>query len=295
MDLRTLQYFLTIAREENITKAAALLHVTQPTLSRQMMQLEKELGVKLFSRSNHSITLTPQGHLLKRRAQEMVTLAEKTKKELIQEEHLSGEIAIGSGEYRNSRLLAQIVASFQQKHPDVTVEIYSGNSDNIKDRIERGTLDIGFLLEPVDVDKYEYLRSPIKEEWGVWISEDSDLACRPFVTPEDLAHRPLIFTRRNAVQGKMYDWFGEYKNQLKVVASGNLPFNLACLARQSQAAYLNLKKDCKYDGMVYIPLKPKLETNTLLAWKKNQIMTLLMRTFVEHIKSYIIGISDYEK
>ena len=161
MELRVLSYFLTIAREENITKAAALLHVTQPTLSRQMMQLEAELGVKLFTRNSHNITLTEQGLteqglLLKRRAQELISLAEKTKQELKQEDELSGEISIGSGEYQNSRLLAEILAAFQAQHPAIQYEIYSGNSDNIKERIERGLLDLGFLLEPVDVAKYEF-------------------------------------------------------------------------------------------------------------------------------------------
>ena len=148
MELRVLSYFLTVAREENITKAAALLHVTQPTISRQLMQLEEELGVKLFRRSNHSILLTEQGMLLKRRAQELVSLAEKTKRELSQEEALGGEISIGSGEYQNSSLLAEILAAFHERHPGVCFTMFSGNSDDIKERMERGLLDIGFLLEP---------------------------------------------------------------------------------------------------------------------------------------------------
>ena len=165
MELRTLKYFLVVAREENITKAAALLHVTQPTLSRQMMQLEEELGVQLFTRSSHNIILTEQGMLLKRRAQELVSLAEKTKQELAQQQILNGEVAIGSGEYRSSVLLAQILAQFHKQHPQVRYEIFSGNSDDIKERIERGLLDVGFLLEPVDVSKYEFVRIPIREEW----------------------------------------------------------------------------------------------------------------------------------
>lgn len=138
MELRVLSYFLTVAREENITKAAALLHVTQPTISRQLMQLEEELGVKLFKRSNHSILLTEQGMLLKRRAQELVSLAEKTKRELSQEEELGGEISIGSGEYQNSSLLAEILAAFHERHPGVWFHMFSGNSDDIKERMERG-------------------------------------------------------------------------------------------------------------------------------------------------------------
>ena len=151
MDIRVLQYFLAVVREENITKAAQLLHITQPTLSRQLMGLEQELGVKLFSRNNHSVTLTEEGMLFRRRAEEIVTLSEMTKRELKQEAMLTGEISIGSGEYHGSCHLSGILAAFRAEHPNVTYSIYSGNSDNIKERIERGTLDIGLLLEPVDI------------------------------------------------------------------------------------------------------------------------------------------------
>lgn len=295
MELRVLSYFLTIAREENITKAAALLHVTQPTLSRQMMQLEAELGVKLFTRNSHNITLTEQGLLLKRRAQELVSFAEKTKQELKQEAELSGEIAIGSGEYQNSRLLAEILAAFQARHPAIQYEIYSGNSDNIKERIERGLLDLGFLLEPVDVGKYEFIRSPIAEEWGVLVSEHSDLAEKKQVTPSDLADRPLLFTRRDLIKQELLHWFGKDADQLHIVASGNLPYNLAAMGRQGVGVFLNLRLDCHYEGLRYVPLLPKLESHTVLAWKKNQMMSPALRAFVDFSKAYINRISSDEK
>lgn len=287
MEIRVLSYFLMVAREENITRAAALLHITQPTLSRQLMQLEEELGVQLFRRSNHSITLTEEGILLRRRARELVALAEKTKQELRQEEQLGGEIAIGSGEYQNSRLLSEILAAFHQKYPDVKYEIYSGNSDNIKERIERGVLDIGFLLEPVDVGKYEFIRSPMEEEWGVLVSENSDLASKEYVTPADLAPRPLIFARRDLVKREITNWFGEYAEGIQVVASGNLPYNLAAMGRQDIGVFLNLKLDCQYVGMRYIPLYPKLTSHTVLAWKRNQAMAYTVRIFIDFAKKYI--------
>lgn len=287
MELRVLNYFLMVAREENITKAARLLHITQPTLSRQLMQLEEELGVKLFQRSNHRIMLTEQGMLLKRRAQELVSLAEKTKQELSQEEQLNGEISIGSGEYQNSRLLSEILAEFHQKNPDVQFDLYSGNSDDIKERIERGLLDIGFLLEPVDMGKYEFIRSPLKEEWGVLVSEQSDLAEKHCVTPGDLANRPLIFTRRDLIKKEIINWFGEYADQLQITASGNLPYNLAAMGRQNIGTFLNLKLDCQYEGMRYIPLSPKLESNTVLAWKKNQMMSPTVNAFIDFLKKYL--------
>ncbi len=291
MELRTLQYFLVVAREENITKAAVLLHVTQPTLSRQMMQLEEELGVQLFTRSSHNIILTEQGVLLKRRAQELVSLADKTKQELTQQQALSGEVAIGSGEYRSSVLLAQILTQFLQQHPQVHYEIFSGNSDDIKERIERGLLDIGFLLEPVDVSKYEFVRVPVQEEWGVLVSEMSELAQKAAVTPQDLADKPLLFARRDLVKRELMNWFGSYADDLNIVACGNLPFNLSMLVQQGMGAYLSIQKSCQYDGVCFRPLSPKLESNVVLAWKKNQAMSPAAQKLLEEAKKYIERIS----
>ena len=291
MELRALQYFLAVAREENVTKAAALLHVTQPTLSRQMMQLEEELGVQLFTRSSHNIILTEQGMLLKRRAQELVSLADKTKQELAQQQILSGEVAIGSGEYHSSVLLAQILAQFHEQHPQVRYEIFSGNSDDIKERIERGLLDVGFLLEPVDVSKYEFVRIPIREEWGVLVSESSELAQKTSVTPQDLADKPLLFARRDLVKRELMNWFGSYADDLNIVACGNLPFNLSMLVQQGMGAYLSIRKSCQYDGVCFRPLSPKLESNVVLAWKKNQAMSPAAQGLIEEAKKYIRCIS----
>lgn len=167
MELRVLNYFLAVAREENFTKAAQQLHLTQPTLSRQIADLEQELGVKLFIRSNHNIILTEEGMILKRRAQEILSLADKTKRDFMQkEEALSGTISIGSGEFRSTEYLAKIIAQFRKQYPNVKYEIYSGNASNIRDYIERGFLDIGLMSEPIDMRKYNFLDMPIKEQWG---------------------------------------------------------------------------------------------------------------------------------
>lgn len=291
MELRTLQYFLVVAREDNITKAAVLLHMTQPTLSRQMMQLEEELGVSLFRRSSHSIFLTEQGMLLRRRAQELVSLADKTRQELTQQHTLSGEVSIGSGEYRNSALLAQILAAFHKQHPQVRYEIYSGNSDDIKERIERGLLDIGFLLEPVDVSRYEFVRLPIREEWGVFVAEDSELAHKTSVTPQDLADQSLIFARRDLVKQELINWFGSYADGVDIVASGNLPFNLSMLVQQGMGVHFSLAKNCRYEGVCFRPLSPRLESNVVLAWKKNQVMSPATQKLIEESEKYIKRIS----
>ena len=193
MELRVLNYFLAIAREENITKAAQTLHVTQPTLSRQIAQLEEELGVKLFVRSNHNISLTEDGMILKRRAQEIISLADKTKKDFMnKEETLSGEIAIGSGEFQSTRFLSRLIAAFKEKYPLVRYEIYSGNTGNIQDNIERGLLDIGLINEPVDIRKYDFVSTSQKEKWGIMVKKDSELAGKESIRPDELIGYPLI-------------------------------------------------------------------------------------------------------
>ena len=177
MELRVLNYFLTVVYEENITSAAEKLHITQPTLSRQMMQLEEELGVQLFRRGKRKIALTSEGLLLKRRAEEILDLTSRTELELKEQKTLmNGEIAIGGGETQSMRVLADFIKAFSTEYPQVTYKLYSADADDIKDRVNKGLLDICLLTEPVDVDKYDFIRIPQKERWGVIMRKDSPLA-----------------------------------------------------------------------------------------------------------------------
>ena len=281
MEFRTLKYFLTVAREENITRAAALLHLTQPTLSRQLMQLEEELGVKLFRRSQHHIVLTEAGMLLRRRAQEIVELAEKTARELRPAEEITGRISIGSGDLRSMTYLAKLLAAFHRQHPRVQYEIYSGDSDGIKERIEQGLLDMGLLLEPVDTSRYQILRLPVRESWGV-----------P-VTPGDLADSPLILTTRELMRREMIRWFGPYADRIQVAASGNLPYNQTQLAREGLGIYLVIRLDCAYDGLRFVPLSPPLESGTVLAWKKTEVLSATAAALLRFAEKYVGGISDH--
>lgn len=293
MELRVLKYFLAVAREENITKAAALLHLTQPTLSRQLMQLEEELGVQLFHRSRYHIVLTDDGMLLRRRAQELVDLAEKTARELRQKEQLRGEISIGSGDLEGMSQLSEMLASFQKRYPEVTFQIYSGNADHTKERIEGGTLDLGLLLEPVDISKYDFLRMPVKEQWGVYVREDSPLARKDTVTAQELAGLPLIFTTRGLVQQELERWFGPYAQQIRVAACGNLPYNMTQLARADMGAFLTIKLRCRYDELRFIPLSPPLEASTVLAWKKSEAFSPAVSGLIRHVKECLNTISDH--
>lgn len=291
MELRVLNYFLMVAREENITKAANLLHVTQPTLSRQLMQLEEELHVKLFMRNSRNITLTEDGLLLKRRAQELLALADKTKREMIREEEVSGEITIGSGEMLGMSVLAEIMKEFRKEYPNVHFDVYSGNADRIKDRIENGLLDIGLLLEPVDVAKYEFVRVPGCEQWGVVVREDSPLADREFVEPEDLASQPLIVAKRSNVQNELRNWFGDQADELEIVSTYNLIYNSVMQVKQGMGVLICLKLDMHTDGVRYIPLYPPLELGTVLVWKKNQNFSPAAEVFIKKCKECLKSIT----
>ena len=295
MELRVLNYFLAIAREENFTKAANMLHVTQPTLSRQIADLEQELGVKLFVRSNHNIILTEDGMILKRRAQEILMLADKTKRDFMQkEEALSGTISIGSGEFRSTEYLAKIIAEFRQKYPGVKYEIYSGNANNIRDYIERGFLDIGLMSEPVDMRKYTFVNMPVKEQWGVFVSSESELSEKEIIRPQDLAGMSVITATGDFNQSRIGKWLGDYKDQVEIVATANLPYNNAVLAKENIGVMLSLNLNCTYENLRFIPLQPVLEISTVLGWKKEQIFSVTTSAFIDFATQYLKGISDNE-
>ncbi len=290
MEIRVLKYFLMVAREESITRAASLLHVTQPTLSRQIMQLEEELGVKLFWRTNHNIVLTDDGMLLKRRAQEIVSLAEKTQEEFAhREEELAGEISLGCGETGNMAFLSDCMVRFRREHPLVRFQIYSANADDIKERIEKGLVDLGLLMEPVDIGRLEFIRMPKRERWGVLMREDNPLAAHAQIAPEDLIGMPLILVGRERVHSELANWFGDVYESLEIAATYNLFLNAANMVERGVGAALCFQLESFASGLVFRPLSPVLETGAVLAWKKNQPFSPAARTFIEKTRNYILG------
>ena len=292
MELRVLQYFLAVAREENITRAAALLHITQPTLSRQLMQMEEELGVKLFRRGRHNILLTEEGMLLRRRAQEIVDLTEKTAKELMHgEEMVSGEISIGCGETRNMRPLSEMIASFQKKYPDVSFNIHTAIADDVKEHQENGILDMGLLLEPVEISRYQYVRMPLKEKWQVLMRRDCPLAEKPKITPEDLANVPIIMAKRQSVRNELENWFGYDKEKLRIVSTCNLShYNQAIMVESGIGIAMVMEFPCNQDTLCLRPFEPEIESGCVLVWKKNLTLSLPVQRFIEYIKDYLAGL-----
>lgn len=291
MELRVLKYFLAVAREENITKAAESLNITQPTLSRQLMQLEDELDTKLLIRGKNKVSLTDKGMLLKRRAEEIVDLAQKTKEQFLQEDEvIAGEISIGSGEVKAMNFFAKIMKNFYDEHSQIQYNIYTGNADDIKEKIDKGLIDIGILTEPVDISKYDFIRLNEKETWGVLMKKNDPLADKDYITANDLINKPLINTKRTIVQNEIFNWFGENYDKLNIVSTYNLIFNAAIMVKEGLGYAITLDKLVNFNdetNLCFKPLYPKLETGVVVVWKKHQMFSPAISKFIEKIKSYI--------
>lgn len=291
MELRTLRYFLTVAREEGINRAAQVLHITQPTLSRQMAQLEEEMGVKLFLRGTKKITLTDEGMLLRRRAEEILDMVDRTERELTQQDEVvEGRIVIGGGELAAMQVLPQIIQSFQKKYPLVTYDLFTGNADLVKERMERGLIDIGVLLEPVDVEKFDFIRLASKERWVALLPPHDPLLEKPSVTPQDLAGKPLILPSRSNVQNEVVNWFGNCFREENVRFTSNFGTNGALMVRQGLACSLVVEGAIPFwdrEELDYRPLSPALTASSVFAWKKHQPFSLATAKFLEHMRCFL--------
>lgn len=285
MEIRVLRYFLMTAREENITRAAELLHITQPTLSRQLMQLEEELGTKLFERSSHSIRLTEDGMLLRRRAQELVQLADSVEKEFRHsKEEISGTISIGSGETGSMQELAEIIRDFQEKYPLVQYDLYTATADEIKERLDKGLLDIGLLTEPVDIMKYSFIRMKRKEKWGILVRRDSKLAEKTSIGPSELLDVPVFLAHRALVKNEIEGWFGDYYDQVQIAGTYNLINNAAVMVRNHIGVAFCFQLQSQFDDLTYIPIEPQIETGAVIVWKKAQIVSRTTHQFISFLK-----------
>lgn len=295
MEIRVLRYFLTVVREESINRAAEVLHITQPTLSRQLSKLEEEVGVKLFHRGSRKITLTNEGILLRRRAEEILALVDRTEKELIEQEELvEGKIIIGCGELAAVQVLPEIIKSFHEKYPLVSYDIFTANADLVKEQMEKGLIDIGVLLEPVDMEKFDFIRLAGKERWVVLMSPNDPLAKKEAISARDLEHLPLILPRRTNVQNELSSWFGDSFQCTEVMFTSNFSTNSALMVQNGLAYSIVIEGSVPFldkEKIAYRPLYPELTTNSVLAWKKQQPFSLAATKFIECIKCFL-GISD---
>lgn len=297
MELRVLRYFLTIAREGSITNAALFLHVTAPTLSRQIKELEEEVGHKLFIRKSHSMALTAEGIILRKRAEEIVSMVDKTEAEITSAgETVSGDIYIGGGETAAIRPVAKVARELRETYPLIHYHLYSGNAQDVTERLDKGLLDFGVLIEPADLSKYEYLRLPEKDTWGVIMRKDSALAAKKLISRDDLLRLPLICSRqaisRNNDGNAFKDWFGPDFGKLDIVTTFNLAYNAAIMVEAGIGYAISLDRltnTTDSSQLCFRPLSPRLESGVSIVWKKYQVFSKAAELFLEKISRTFNG------
>lgn len=292
MEIRVLRYFLAVAREGNITAAANFLHLSQPTLSRQIKDLEEELGVQLLVRKSHRVSLTPDGMRFRKRAEEIVSMVDKTEAEFISAENtVSGDIYIGGGETRAMHEIADIIKELREIYPDIHFHLYSGNAADVTERLDKGLLDFGVLIQPADISKYNYINLYEKDIWGVIMRKDSFLAEKEQIRKEDLLNLPLICSRQaispHQSGNEFSDWFGEDFDKLDIVTTFNLVYNASIMvdAGIGYAITLDNLADTSEDSnLCFRPLEPKLESGLNIIWKKYQVFSPAAELFLNRIK-----------
>ncbi len=292
MELRVLRYFLSVAGEGSITAAANALHITQPTLSRQMQELEKELGCRLFVRGSHNVRLTTAGMLLRKRAEEIVEMVGKTKEEVgAGMQQVAGEVYIGGGETQGMRIIAEVIKAVRRDYPQIKFHLYSGNAEDVTERLDKGLLDYGILIQPTDLSKYDFIHMPVKDRWGIVMRKDNPLASRSLISKTDLRGLPLICSRQLLQGGGKHNeflrWFGEDMENLNIVSTYNLLFNATLLVEQGIGCALTLDKliNAMDNGNVcFRPLAPELKSGLDIVWKKNQFFSAAAKVFAEYLQ-----------
>lgn len=290
MEIRVLRYFLMVAEEQNITRAAKKLHITQPTLSRQIREFEESLQTELFIKKNKKLVLTEAGIYLKKRAEEIIELDEKTKQELInyQNSVLNDQISIGCVEATNSIFLFRKLEEMMTDHPQITFDIFSGTSNDIMEKLDKGLLDIAVLIEPLPIidSEYNQLTLPDKEIWGMLVSNNFFLSKQKEITSEEIKGVPLISSGRKAVQEMFYDWGKFNEEDLNIIGKYNLISNVISLVESEIGVAFAIEGaiNMRNKDSVFLPLSPALETRCVLVWKKDGILSHTVLEFIKRIE-----------
>ena len=288
MELRVLQYFLAVTREQSISGAAESLHLSQPTLSRQIKDMEDELGKQLIIRGNRKITLTEEGMILRKRAEEILDLVQKTEHEItISDDIIAGDVYIGAGETDAVRLLAKAGKNLQSEYPDIHYHISSGDTTDVLENLDKGLIDFGLLFGTVDTSKYEYLEFPLKDVYGILMPKDSPLAKKRYLSPKDLWDKPLIFNRNTCDGDLLTTWLGKSISELNVIATYNLLFNASLMVDEGLGYAFALDKIINTAGnsnLCFVPCKPSLNVGMNLIWKKYQVFPKAAKKFWEEFQ-----------
>ena len=287
MELRTLRYFLAAAQEGSITRAADVLHLTQPTLSRQIMDLERELGVTLVLRGKNGLRLTDDGMVFRQRAQEIVELADRLEKNFAgRQGAVSGMVVIGASEAVGGQTLAKLIKEFSDKYPAVQFTLYNETVDHVKDRLEKGLVDIGLLLEPIDVTRFDYVRLSRQDTWGLLVRDDHPLTAKASLTADDVAPYPLILPLRETVRAEILHWLGREEGELRIPLFYTLLSNAALMVAEGLGCAfcmdgaLAIRSDAR---LRFIPLEPRRRTHSVLVWKKNNRFSPAASLFIQEI------------
>lgn len=292
MELRVLQYFLAVAREQSISGASEFLHLSQPTLSRQLKELEEELGKQLFIRGSRRITLTEEGMILRRRAEEILGLVKKTENEIsLSDETISGDIYIGAGETDAIHLLAKAAYRLRQNYPQIHFHISSGDTCNVTEQLDRGLIDFGLLFDPTDLSKYNHLRLPACDTWGVLMRHDSPLAEKETIAPPDLWDKPLILSRQQHEGGQLALWLQRELASLDIAATYNLIYNASILVDEGIGYAITLDRlihTCGDRSLCFRPLSPVLKVGMNLVWKKYQVHSKAAEKYLEELRSFTV-------
>lgn len=287
-----MKYFLAVAREGSITGAANSLHLTQPTLTRQLQELEKELGQKLLIRGKYKISLTPEGLILRKRAEEIIEMVEKTEAEFQSiSETVSGDIYIGGGESDAFKYIAKVIKELQAEYPKIKFHIYSGNAEDVTEKLDRGLLDFGVLIQPIDLSKYDYIPMPEKDIWGLLMRKDNPLAEKSEIKLKDLMGVPLLASRQMSPKyskdSGFLDWFGDKFDQLNITATYNLIYNAAIMVETGVGCAVTLDKlanTSQNSKICFRPLSPRLDSGLDIVWKKNQVFSPAAKLFLERLQ-----------
>lgn len=288
MDIRVLRYFLAIAQEKNITKAAEILHIAQPSLSKQMMDLENEIGKTLFIRGKRGVSLTEEGKFLSKRAEEIISLLEKTEKELTSDsKNISGTISIGGG--IGSNLITKTAVNLTKKYPEINYNLFSYDAEEVTEALENGTLDFGVLIEPVDILKYDYISLPEKNCWGILMRTDDPLAEKNYVSQKDIKNLPLIICKRTGIHRELTRWLNEKITDLNIIAMFNVINSSASLFVKNGLGYAVTLSTLEYDKeeLCFRPFFPKYEIQFCIVWKRNRPFSKPAEKFIEELKKLI--------